>query len=226
MPPLHIFHSSYQQCFQPTLGPCVISWCHPHAIRWCIVIHIYICWWHTFHMVSVQNTNTSMDMWVPSIIINPPRDEYIEPFKVSYKLLVYYFHTQRKFHIFGSTWSSSTLSGPFSRAHIVYSISNFMNEPGILRVATYLFYLASKTQDRSMDYVVILGDIVSSFVLYTLCFLISVHMWTLIFMHWFCFRNIRYSMDYLFSSLVIKFRFSGSPTSHMYSCFIYCRTDL
>ena len=88
-------------------------------------------------------------------------------------------------YLFGSTCASSMTSGPVSRTHIVSSMSAYMNATGMSYVATYLFSLAFMTQDSNMDSVLTLGEIVSYFILYTLCFLQWAYPRPLVFLHCF-----------------------------------------
>ena len=131
------------------------------------------CWHHTYHVVSVQNRNFLMYRWVPSRIINPPNECHIAPFSDVFA------------YLFGSTCASSMTSGPVSRTHIVSSMSAYMNATGMSYVATYLFSLAFMTQDSNMDSVLTLGELVSYFILYTLCFLQSAYPRPLVFLHCF-----------------------------------------
>ena len=59
-----------------------------------------------------------------------------------------------------------------------------------------------------MESVVTVGELVSSFVLWTLFFVPSTHLWKFIFSHCFCFSNIRYSRAFLFYSFSSMFGFS------------------
>ena len=65
-----------------------------------------------------------------------------------------------------------------SQTCIILSKSACMNSPGMLHVAMFLFYFELKMQDRSMYSVAMVIKLVSFFVLYTLCFLPSMHPWT------------------------------------------------
>ena len=55
--------------------------------------------------------------------------------------------------------------GPVSRTHIASSMSDCMSAPGMSHVVTSIFYFESMTQDSNMDSVVVVGEILSSFIL-------------------------------------------------------------
>ena len=107
-----------------------------------------------------------------------------------------------------------------SQTRIISSMSACMNVPEMSRMATPLYSLAFITQDRNMDSVAMMGEIVSSFLLYTICFLPYVHPRPLIIPQRFYFSNIIYSSAFFLYSLVSMFGLSVYSTSHMCSCFI------
>ena len=111
-------------------------------------------------------------------------------------------------------------SGPVIQTRIVSSVSSCVNTPGMLHVMTSLSSLALMTQDRNIDYVLSVGELVSSFIVYTLWFLPLEHIRSLIFSHCFYFRNIRYLKDLSFYYLVQIFDFYGFPISRTWSCFV------
>ena len=105
-------------------------------------------------------------------------------------------------YCFGKTCVVSVKTGPVNRTHIISSIYDFMNSPGILHVATSLFYLASISQDKNIASVAMLGNIVSYFFLYTLLFIPLDHPQYLILTQLLCLNNIKYQRAFLLYYLV------------------------
>ena len=70
-------------------------------------------------------------------------------------------------------------------------------------VATHRFSITLITHVRNNDLMLIVGELVSSFVLYRRCFHPSAQPHALIFLQCFSFRNIRYFRAFLRSSIVI-----------------------
>ena len=126
----------------------------------------------------------------------------------------------------GSTCVNKVASIPVRCKCIISSMSTCTNAPGMSHVTMSLVSLALIIQYRNIYSVTAVGDMVYSFVLYNFCFLPSAHLRPMIFPHHFCFRNIRYSRAFFFSSLVKMFVFYGCPTSWYCIFLISCRNYL
>ena len=80
-----------------------------------------------------------------------------------------------------------------------------MNAPGMLHVATSLYYLEYIMQDSNMYPVATVDELLSSFVLYNIFFIKLVHPQPLIFTQSFCFNTIIYQSTFSLSSFVRMF---------------------
>ena len=67
--------------------------------------------------------------------------------------------------MFGSNYASNMVSIPVGQTHIISSVSVFINAPGMMYVLTSIMFLEMMIQYSNIDYVVMVGDIVYSFVL-------------------------------------------------------------
>ena len=79
-------------------------------------------------------------------------------------------------YFFGSNCVSSVASGPVIRTRIISSIFSCMNSPGMSHVSTSLSSLVLMAQDRHIDSVAMVGDMVSSlFKIYPLIYYIDAY---------------------------------------------------
>ena len=127
------------------------------------------------------------------------------PYSLRYMTRVPFSYFIHLSYFSGSTCSNKVEIGLSSSMSIISSMSTCTNDPGMLHVVKALCYLDLIIQYKYIDSTKTVDDLISSFVLYTLCFLPSTHLGTLTFTHRLCAKNIRYSSALFLSYLVSIF---------------------
>ena len=99
----------------------------------------------------------------------------------------------------GSTWICSSTRSPSNLRNNCSSMFACMKAPGMSQVITLRSSFALIILDKNRDSTQMVGELVSSFDLYSRCFLPSAHPYPFTLPHRFSFKNMRYFRALYFS---------------------------
>ena len=123
-------------------------------------------------------------------------------------------------YVVGSSFMIISVTVPSSNICTLSSMSACKKAPGMSDTMTYLFSLASIAHDSSSASMEMVGELVSSLFVYSLCGLPSAQPLAFIVPSLFSFRNNKYLSAHFLSSCYISLLLHGLSSCHACSCFI------